>query len=324
MTRGLFEQRPSLSCSQVLRAARGGKKVDRDAAADHRRSDRASARHPEPILTRRSVVPLHVPRTARQLRALKDQEYVENLLNTVQTEARKLRKSRRGTRYMALCFGGVIALMVAAYCVRALRTGNWDMGDWFTYFFMFSSFGGVAAASRTHKEAVSELTRIEDIRAVGPLAESLAIEDKRVRPLIHAALIRLLPRLQSSDAALLTLEGRACLNDALDEKNEMLTLAILKAYEQVGDETALPYVEKLAEDAAASQKWRKSGSLRLADAVPRMPRLFARPGRTAAGQSNPPARRKPHGRRARHPSATGPRIHSRSRPIAPRRSRHER
>ncbi|HZT42096.1 MAG TPA: hypothetical protein VFA07_07895 [Chthonomonadaceae bacterium] len=65
--------------------------------------------------------------------------------------------------------------------------------------------------------------------------------------LVKLALIRLLPRLQASDAHLLNVEQRKSLCRALNDKSSKLVLAILKAFEQVGDAEALPYVQKLAE-----------------------------------------------------------------------------
>lgn len=202
-----------------------------------------------------------------QERTRQDQAYVEDLLKTVQTEARKLRQSRRNMRFGWVAFSLIVTLMAVGYCVRGVRTGNWDMGDWFIYFNMFGWVGGMAVASKAHKKAASELTAIEDIRAVGPLAESLDIEDKGVHAEVQAALIRLLPRLQSSDAALLDANSRACLNRALGGLNETFTLAILKAYEQTGDASALPFVDKLARGEAGTGKTKQTPSPRIIEAA---------------------------------------------------------
>ncbi len=208
------------------------------------------------------------PTQAReQERTRQDQEYVESLLNTVQTEARKLRQSRRSARIGWAAFGVVITLIAVGYCVRVARTGNWDVGDWWMNFYMFSGFWGVAAATKTHKKAASELTAIDDLRAVGPLAESLDIEEHDINAQVQTALIRLLPRLQSSDAALLDANSRACLNRALGGLNETFTLAILKAYEQIGDESALPFVDRLARGEAAAGKAMLEPSPRIIEAA---------------------------------------------------------
>lgn len=101
---------------------------------------------------------------------------------------------------------------------------------------------------------------------VGPLAEVLAIDDLAVRRMAKANLIRLLPRLRASDAALLNAYQRKHLNRFVGahlfeighrdirelwskqarQRDTEFQLAILKAYEQVGDADCLPAVQSLA------------------------------------------------------------------------------
>lgn len=97
--------------------------------------------------------------------------------------------------------------------------------------------------------AANDLGKSADLRAVGVLVDGLKIAQNQARDV----LIPLLPRLQASDAPLLDREQRHILNRFLGHKtffpnrdNMALVLAILKAYEQVGDEEAIPSVEKLA------------------------------------------------------------------------------
>jgi hypothetical protein len=76
---------------------------------------------------------------------------------------------------------------------------------------------------------------------------------------VKRALIRLLPRLQSTDACLLLQRQRKALNQFLQFNESYggadsyllpdLKIAVLRALEQVGDETVLPTVEKLAKSA---------------------------------------------------------------------------
>lgn len=96
------------------------------------------------------------------------------------------------------------------------------------------------------KRIAHNLTFYNDIRAVGPLAEALEYRDVDLREQAKIALIRLLPRLQASDAVLFTTEQRNRLYRALNSPDVEFVLAILKALEQIGDAKALPYVEKLA------------------------------------------------------------------------------
>jgi hypothetical protein len=116
--------------------------------------------------------------------------------------------------------------------------------------------GTTTAVSPGQKQVTKELAQYDGVRAVGPLAEALTWKDKSIRIIAEAALIRLLPRIQASDADCLNEKQRKCLHQALYCKNEPLVLAILTALEQVGDEKAMPYVEKLAAGRTRSS-WEK-------------------------------------------------------------------
>jgi hypothetical protein len=108
------------------------------------------------------------------------------------------------------------------------------------------AIGGTIVSDRRRAAALA-IARFDDVRAVGPLAEALEFKDKYLLPIASRALIRLLPRLQASDAAYLSRAQRACLNRALEGKDLALTMAILKAWEQVGDAGAIEQVQNLAE-----------------------------------------------------------------------------
>ena len=92
--------------------------------------------------------------------------------------------------------------------------------------------------------------------AVGTLIELLSVPQKprKINPL-HLALIKLLPQIKASDAALLTAKQRKMLYSILKDglggyiSPALLLdfrLAILKALEQIGDADAIPIVEQLA------------------------------------------------------------------------------
>lgn len=119
--------------------------------------------------------------------------------------------------------------------------------------------------SKRLRHSTGPLSALGDVRLVGPLVEMLRIEDHHVRARAGAALTQLLPHLQASDASLLTTSQRMLLcrvlasplNDLFrSDLVVMLTrqtkhmadlqVAILKAFEQVGDSKALPVVERLA------------------------------------------------------------------------------
>ncbi len=109
-------------------------------------------------------------------------------------------------------------------------------------------------------EAAIELANSAGPRFVGPLIELLVAQTAGFGSLdlnmIYTALIELLPRLQASDSHYLSEEQRSALNRMLTNRLGLsksqaisLRIAILKAYEQVGDTNALPVVQRLAEGA---------------------------------------------------------------------------
>ena len=118
---------------------------------------------------------------------------------------------------------------------------------------------------RTRK-TTGKIDALEDLTLVGPLAEVLAIDDLAVRRMAKANLTRLLPRLRASDAALLNAYQRKQLNrfvrpglfdpsqrdiqEIFSKKarqhDARFQIAILKAYEQVGDAESLPFVKSIA------------------------------------------------------------------------------
>jgi hypothetical protein len=113
-------------------------------------------------------------------------------------------------------------------------------------------------------EMGSQLTKLDDVHIIGPLLDVLVGKtgsswSKAPYPDIKNALIRLLPRLKSSDTTLLTPQQRKKLwvllkmgaSPWLDEHTvgAALMVEILRALEQVGDEQAIPTVEHLAKSA---------------------------------------------------------------------------
>ncbi len=105
---------------------------------------------------------------------------------------------------------------------------------------------------------LEELERVGGARAIGPLLDSmLSGRSPGSRKIAYQALTRILPKLRATDANLLNAGHQRMLNRFLNIETypgwwgpkptpPPLALAILKAYEQVGDAKAVPAVEKLA------------------------------------------------------------------------------
>jgi hypothetical protein len=104
------------------------------------------------------------------------------------------------------------------------------------------------------RQANKVIANINDLKLIGPLAEALDAERFLKPKPVVAALRRLLPRLQASDADLLTREQRVCLYRSINRQpmrgynlyDKELAVDILKALQQVGDKEALPHVQRAA------------------------------------------------------------------------------
>jgi hypothetical protein len=108
----------------------------------------------------------------------------------------------------------------------------------------------LAAMARRQRGKITRiLAEKNDVRAIGPLAQALEIGNKHVAIQATEALLRLLPQIQSADASLLDAQQRACLHRALRGKNTELALAILEAFERIGDTRDLTVVQQLAQSA---------------------------------------------------------------------------
>jgi|GEM_PF-3397030 len=105
---------------------------------------------------------------------------------------------------------------------------------------------------RRRADAGTVLGGAIEIGAVGQLAEALWDAEPYVRTEAEEALISLLPRLKASDAHLLNPGQRACLHRAVRaprrKRQADLVVAIIGALTEIGDEKALPHVERLAEE----------------------------------------------------------------------------
>jgi HEAT repeat protein len=111
--------------------------------------------------------------------------------------------------------------------------------------------------SHEQKVAAQRLALFDNVEGVGPLAEALEWPDPAIKSMAARSLVRLLPLLNATDSGLLTTRQRGCLHRVLrmgnSRKQEALMVAILKALEQVGDESAVPYVKQLAFGAARTR-----------------------------------------------------------------------
>jgi hypothetical protein len=153
-----------------------------------------------------------------------------------------------------------LAFLIASWCVivpftvvqtlHSITADNWPMAGLWGVLAVLATQLHRFCLSPKQTEAARKLATHDDVRGVGPLAEALEWPDSDIQMVASRALTRLLPRLQATDAGLLNAAQRANLYRKLNPYQSghhvELQLAILKAMEQVGDEAAVPYVQRLA------------------------------------------------------------------------------
>lgn len=171
-------------------------------------------------------------------------QQVEELLETLRGEAHRRKRRRRGITLVLVAY---LLLIGTVALVEWRATGRFPahFGNFFVS--INGMVAGLAAITSKQKEATRQIAAYDDVRAVGPLAEALDFRDNDLRRIAEDRLIRLLPRLKASDASLLNTEQMDSLLRALNHKNTELSLNILRALQQVGNETAVPSVERLAQ-----------------------------------------------------------------------------
>lgn len=176
---------------------------------------------------------------------------MEVLLALLKKEAEDRRKRHR---YVGIGVAAYLLLALSLLIVPMLFGGK-PITDLFKHELggMIGLIFVMLAFTSAQKNATRELKEFEDKRVVGAWAAALEYDDKEIVATAKEKLIQLLPQLNASDADLLDKEQRANLYKALNQppnkkKNETTVLheAILTVLQQIGDEEALPHVEKLA------------------------------------------------------------------------------
>ena len=220
----------------------------------------------------------------------RDSETAPPLPGSVDDLVQAVKRERQRERAVLSRIASVVIVFSACALLARYLPPYRDLGGW-QILAEVALFLGIYAAARRHRKRIHVLAEMEDKRCAGLFAEALWLGDYDTLRAAGAALVRLLPQLQASDAGLLNSTQRACLNTALSfgtsgatrwslrpgwvgvwrtsvlkfaalsdrtlraeiedypfpgVDNTALRLAILTAFEQVGDAFSLPSVERLA------------------------------------------------------------------------------
>jgi hypothetical protein len=142
----------------------------------------------------------------------------------------------------------VLVLFIALLVIGSLWEPLLLLGySWITYIAMFYAMGLVPTRARHSLLQVIETA--EDPRFVGTALVLLAEhgQNATVRKSVLSALSRLLPRFRADQSDLLTPAQHKALLMRLTEpyKNPELSIRILQALQQIGNESAIPVVSKI-------------------------------------------------------------------------------
>src|SRR5579884_1260446 len=171
-------------------------------------------------------------------------EDIDTLLAILERENRNRKRLSR----ILPAFAVLYTIFIFALLLTMWKVFGQFNGAFFAFFGVMGIMGAMAV-SESYKRAARKLEKLDDIRAVGAWAEALEVPDKEVRQMARKALTRLLPTLRASDAYRLNAEQRQCLaahllRAAREEEVDFIML-LLQALEQIGDSSAIPYVQKL-------------------------------------------------------------------------------
>jgi hypothetical protein len=121
----------------------------------------------------------------------------EQLLTVIGQETKKRKKNL--WIFLGI-YAGVFCLLLLIVVMIGLRTGHFPGA----ILSGLGSFGGltavVAGVTAAQKDATKQIAQFDQVRAVGPLIDALVFGDSHLMQVVVPGLIRLLPRLQASDA----------------------------------------------------------------------------------------------------------------------------
>jgi hypothetical protein len=172
------------------------------------------------------------------------------------------RKAQPGMRLgFLLASWGIIVPYTAFQAVEGFLHRNWLQTVLFGSMAVGTTQLHRLTLNAKHRAMARELASQDTVQAVGPLAEALDWPDAHIRRVVIEALTTLLPRLHATDAALLSSGQRAALYRMLTLANarthSKFLVALLTALEQVGDQTAVPYVESLVKTQPLTSQQKK-------------------------------------------------------------------
>jgi hypothetical protein len=244
--------------------------LQRYAAALER--DLHEAQQAGPILPRSTAdaeVSVDMVRVLRNLRSRSARERIEAKQTMQELGVRAVgpllsviaRENGRRDVRLAIA-GGFAAFCIVLAVGQMVAAGDGRLNSamdaaWFLNALLIPALGSLFHFMRPtplQHRAAQALADLEDVRVIGPLVEALALPDNFTRKAAAAGLKRLLPKVRASDATYFSREHMEGLYGILNSSDGYLVEVVLAALEQIGDEKALPHVERLVERPAYSSE----------------------------------------------------------------------
>ena len=176
--------------------------------------------------------------------------HVEKMIAQLREEISLARRARQGKIFCTF-------LLLLSAVALFFTQGTHIVMFWWLIF----PLSGLWSADRSRGHAViQKLSETWDPRAIGVLAVVAQERDPMLKHQAQQVLIDLLPRVRASDAAYIDTEGMEVLILLLREDAYALQLALLQAFEQIGDARAIPNVLHLRDSLFVRPELRKAAA----------------------------------------------------------------
>ena len=164
---------------------------------------------------------------------------------TIRQLRREMEEARRQSRMSKL----ILLLGVAGLVFLFLDSPSWRSSPFFGALCLLAGLIASNQVLKVQTEAVAILSDAWDPKAIGALAMGMLTGDSQLRGVSRNALLKILPKAKASDAAFYDQEQMRALATLLEtvshRQDAPFQLALLKAFEQVGDAQMLDGVHNL-------------------------------------------------------------------------------
>jgi HEAT repeat protein len=185
---------------------------------------------------------------ASALTNVRDQRVADGMRDLLYQEVAAHRKKRKKWRQriaVVFCLWLLLFGVYVAYAINFKKGFEVPIFQFASLLQLIVAGAFVDATLTIRRNTVKALSQADDVRMIGPLVLCLNDGDEEVRKVVSKTLQVALPQLRANDRSPLSVEEREALLKTLEGEDYALIVAVLKALEQIGDERALPAVEKL-------------------------------------------------------------------------------